>query len=256
VKLALIPPFSKLRFVGKTNYQLMLPQHVGNLTYASCYKALCQMRDQYVILDNGAAENALVPNDELLRIALEWRVDEVVAPDVLGDSNGTIKVVEEFFAEYNRIGLDNDINDLRIGIVAAGETVSQAYATVMTLMEQFGYLIKTIHIPRSLVASRDRDHDRIELAQTIYQKDPTLDIHFLGAAPVWIREIQIVARWAPFVRGMDTSAPFNYAFVGYHVDTDVEVYRPDSYFDLPREALDDDRIEYNIKVMKEWADAD
>jgi hypothetical protein len=36
----------------------------------------------------------------------------------------------------------------------------------------------------------------------------------------------------------------------------VEVYRPDSYFDLPREALDDDRIEYNIKVMKEWADAD
>lgn len=57
--------------------------------------------DQYLIFDNGADElGEGMKGDELWQLILQIQPNEIILPDVLGDTDATIKNSEEFYIEY------------------------------------------------------------------------------------------------------------------------------------------------------------
>jgi hypothetical protein len=251
MKLAYIPPVSLLDITYKTKYQLMLPHLTSNSTYAAAYYYHCYDKDTFVILDNGVAEGEDVSFDHLMSIANSWHVDEIVLPDILTDLEGTITKAEEFAADYSaRVGQEWD--DFRFMFVLQGKTIEEVYRAAKWADRQDW--ISTVGIPRHLLTTLGDYRVRIKIANDIQAMGVRKDIHFLGGNPVSTTEVRSLSdpriTNQAFVRGMDTSMPFNYAFKGRTLDSSVETSRPDNYFDRLAEEFDPDALEMNLKTFE------
>lgn len=245
MKLAVIPPLSLLPWALASDYHLMLPQLLYSRSYEFFFRHLCLNNDQYVILDNGAAEGYEATDEELVRLVAQFQPDELVLPDVIGDGPATVKRVGEFLR-----GFDFEPN-CKIGAVAAGQDRADALCTAVELLSKYPDTIDVLYIPRSLVTPDD-PKARLHLAEQIHDISDR-EIHFLGASRFWVGEIREVAA-LPFVRGMDTSAPFNYTFYGQWVGRQRQITRPGAYFTIGGHNFDQDLLTVNITTMKEWAD--
>jgi hypothetical protein len=243
VRIAFIPPISLLPLALHTKYQLVLPQLLSDPMYALFYKHLGEVIDQYLILDNGAAEGIHHTHDQLLTFCDRLKVDELVLPDVIGDGPGTVRAVNEF--------LNAGVPNSSLGIVAAGRSAAEAIDTVKAILETQDDYIDIVYVPRSLVAP-DRLYARIEVASAVKEFAPNKDIHFLGTNPIWIREVQIAAE-SQIVRGVDTSAPFNYAFYNKPVESEVRRSRPQGYFTFAASAFPSGILNSNLATLLEWA---
>jgi len=251
MQLALIPPTPLLRYTRMTHYQLMLPQYVQDIEYSSMYNNLCSNRSQYVILDNGANEGHNVTITPYITMAVRFGADEIVAPDAIGNQEGTIWLTRKFMKLYK---VHRQKARVKVGIVAAGRDYKESAYTAQQLIEEFPTEVKTVFIPRSLV-TQVHPTSRIEVAKLIHDQYPDAQIHMLGSSHYWIREIATIREECPYVRGLDTSAPFNYAYAGRRIDDGSLVQRPPNYFNL-RMANRLDLVEYNIKRMIQWAGDD
>jgi hypothetical protein len=250
MKLALIPPVQWLEsFTNMTKCQLMLPQMLRNSAYSFHYSSLCAKLTEFVILDNGAAEKDPFDAEALLLIARHFRVSEVVASDVLGDTAATTIATEHFLNKATELGYEG-----RIAIVLQGRELEFALNMVFRFIE-LNKGVTTVHIPRSLIQV-GREWARLDLAAHIHNKYPYIDIHLLGASNLWPKEILEAARNYPFIRSMDTSMPFvcarNYFTIGQerapHRDGDS------SYFTDTYTRLQYDTARRNVERMLLWVD--
>lgn len=224
---ALIPPVSLLAYNNDQRYQLMLPHLLNHsATYKRKYKAYAKDRSKYVILDNGAAEGVKPRPDQLADLAIQYKVQEVVAPDVLGNYEQTVVDTHDFM-RYAR-----DLDFIRLGIVAQGRNVQEAmWCVAATLRSEHWRYVNVVYLPRLLVTP-EQPQARISLAQAIHQRWPDLQIHFLGASRHWLQEALAASRTVPFVRSIDTSVPFTEATYGRLLGkTPTGLARPDDYFD-------------------------
>lgn len=245
MKLAVIPPISILPWAFTSDYQLMLPQLLGySRQYRLFYKQLCKDPDQYVILDNGAAEGVQFTNAELVELAEEWQPNELVLPDILRDGPATVERVRQFF---NEIG---GIPNAKLGVVAAGKDHDEAVRTILDIMEDYYDLIDVIYVPRSLVEA-DNKKQRLNTASSIHSILPDYEIHFLGCSKFWVHEVQYAAELG-FVRGVDTSAPFNFARYGAWVGSGAVIERPPAYFQLWPSVFPEEMVNTNINTMRSW----
>ena len=250
MQLAYIAPLSLLPYTLRSQYHLMLPQLVAIPVYAEMFRYLCQTEGHHVILDNGAAEGYDTPFEELLQIAMTFGVDEIVMPDIMGDSASTVRHAHSFIRGWD----DKDCN-MPLGIVAAGANVDEAYLTVKKVLAYYSSEISTIFIPRMLVTPSEPDV-RIDLAKRFKDEFPHQDIHFLGAAPFYPGEIAYAAKSA-LVRGLDTSAPFNFAFQrATFGDARTAISRPTDYFHKDLHEFDLYTLEKNILQMERWTECD
>lgn len=221
-----------------------------NEHYARHYLKLCQDPEQYVIMDNGAAEDETFNTEQLLMVMDEFHPDEMVIPDTLGDPYETYIQISKFMRD-TQAGLDLD--DVRVAFVAQGKTVEQAFKLVEHVMRHKDWYFDAVHIPRLLVNEYTSATARLELADAIHKQWPELEIHLLGAAPSYPME----AFWAHDVvgiRGMDTSMPYNYAWTLNRVDVDENIKRPENYFDLEYDEIQLEYVRHNINVMQGWID--
>lgn len=246
MRLALIPPTSLLTASPNTNYHLMLPQLVGNWWYSSLFKFRGIDSEQYVILDNGAAEGCDVTPDVLMDCADKYRVDEVVMPDVMYDTLATSIKVIDFLKE-----LQGREHTYKLGLVVTGRSETEAFEFALQMMDQYGDKVDVLYLPRLLV-TKENPFTRIDLAQDLLDLFPYEEIHFLGANSLFIREMQEAGKLG-IVRGMDTSAPFNYTFHGQKMDEESSCNRPEGYFDLHASKFDWHLLQYNIGLAQEWA---
>lgn len=241
MELALIPPISYLEHTNLCNMQLMLPQLVTseyNKKYSDTYKELGRDPSQYVILDNGAAEDEQVTSEILLRIAEDFKVDEVAVPDVLADGTATIDLADKFFAGHaNDIKRINSLRgkSLKFGLVTQGHSIDDALYTVFyALTRPWGHNIKVLYLPRLIIRESGNIWARIELLnklQSIY--GDRFEYHFFGAAREWPTEI-IEASNFNYLRSMDTSLPYLLSYYGINPHVMYsEVVRPEDYFNQP-----------------------
>jgi hypothetical protein len=120
-------------------------------------------------------------------------------------------------------------------------------------------LIKTIGLPRLLLDQFTHDI-RLNLAKWAVEQFPNrFDVHLLGTNPKWIREAMFVAKYAPFVRSVDTSMPYNYAIQNLKLDVAAKdrtiVARHASYFARNwRPCVDMGLVRHNEHVMKAWTE--
>lgn len=250
MRIALIPPYCLLGKTSQTNYQLMLPQLIDNIKYINVYQSLCRNDKQFVILDNGAAEGKEITPRQLLDIATRFKPNEVVIPDTIADPEDTVRKAFKF-AEFAVPDRHFAPLPFRLMFVTQGKTVMQAIDVAMWASEQSW--IDTIGIPRHLLTTTGDMFARIEIANTIQARGSTKQIHFLGANSVWPTEVRALADHQitnqDYVRGMDSSLPFNYAWHGKHLDTGSRCNRPENYFQIQIERFGNELVQENIDAF-------
>lgn len=261
MEVAFIAPISLLNTQREQSYQLMLPQLFPRPKYQKAYHEFV-MQDNFVILDNGAAEDNQVTQQELLQIAFEMRVDEVAIPDTLYDANVTLLQLDSFFSmNLDMIDQLQKRYGTQFGFVAQGNDIIEAFVLVDTVLRcRWEQYISTVYLPRLLVERRGVRHARIKLAEQIYNAfGDRLNIHLFGSAPSYTREARIAAVDAPYIRSIDTSLPYNLAYnmAALVERSSTSKYesgkRPDNYFEQPAEKFDSAILQENLSVYRSWA---
>ena len=277
MKLAFLPPERHLDYTKWTNYQLVLAHKLldpVNRRYAIHYNLMCMDNDQFIILDNGAAEGSTVSDEDLLKLARAHGVSEVVIPDVLGDSDSTLQRAQAFchlldVESRKWMTLRKGEGRIKFGIVAQGTTLEEAAYTIEECFEDgsiIGPWLSTIYIPRLLIERTGDPDIRMRLVHRLWSlcTEWGLEIHLLGAAPSAPFELKAIgqARYKNFIRGMDTSLPFNWALANECLQTDngcnkvPTIKRPEGYFNMGL-SLDQDIIaDRNCKEMLSWLSVD
>lgn len=245
MNVALIYPPAFLKRWGKTTqYHLILPHLCHQPRYRDFYQEL-NTKDDWIILDNGAAEEVTFGARHLMTIAETMKVNEVVVPDELFDTEDTIAKALAFsrYADPR----------FRYMMVAQGSTVSEAIKCIRAaaVLPALSY-ISTIGIPR-LLAHTDPDA-RLRVAEFIFNEglEERFEYHALGATND-LSEVQRLVNRVSFLRGIDTSAPIYMGLMGLSVN-DSYISRPEDFFSMTKG--DQDMTAANIKRYLKWAKYD
>lgn len=250
MKVALIPPRGLENYALRSKFHLALaiPELMSRRTYGGMYARLSHTGD-FVVLDNGLAEGKPATVDELMSYAKAIRAKEVVLPDVMKAASGTIGAVKAFFK--GTVSLDYDYMAVVQG---------QSQKDFFKCAEEFAKLpfIRTLGIPRHMLTTLNQQAARIDFAHVVNEKYPKrFELHFLGTNPTWVSEVRHTSKYAPFVRSVDTSMPFNYAIAGELLGINSkQITRPNHYFGVDwSHKIDGYLLRSNIQILMEWAGA-
>jgi len=226
----------------------------SDFDYHSAYTQACRM-GAFTILDNGAAEGSTVTPDALLKIAKDLLPSEIVCPDVLQNAEET-KYQVKCFAD-KATAFKNVHETIKYMAVVQGVTLDELYDMV-DFYAGYGW-ITTLGIPRWLI-SKFSKAVRIDLATWVKQRyDDRFEIHLLGTNSEWYGETRSVGRYAPFVRSIDTSLPYNLAMVNKGIwrvatETHLPVQRPKDYFIRDyKHLIKNPFLQDNIMTLRRWA---
>jgi len=252
VQAALIPPRGLENYILHSTFHLALaiPQCMSNYDYTNAYSDAAT-RGDYIVVDNGAADGGLVSNEELLDAAFMLAAKEIVAPDVFYDKAATIVKVKEFLRKFQL-----PLVPYKIMAVAQGTSP----ASIRRCIDVYATLpeIDVVGLPKHMLTTLNVKAARLDMAKWIDECFPgRFQIHMLGTNPVWLKEIVSVAKYAPFVRSVDSALPFNYALASQDLAmTKLELTRNPEYFDLDwSETASTRHVNNNIKTFMGWANA-
>lgn len=247
MRVALITPTAHLKDVPDTGYHMVLPQEVmSDPGYADFYRHA----SGYIILDNGAAEGAPVSFGELLDVAYDIGVNEIVCPDVMGHTEGTIQMSREFL-DYVRNNRPQAFDAFKFGLVLQGKSMSE----VLKCHNAYGYYkvfsdCTVCYVPR-ILANNIQKNFRVNFMEAIDQGhvDRHLqEYHALGATH-HMKEATLLADTS--IRGIDTSQPAVLTHYGIDMssgDTTARGRKPD-FFEAE---LDRDLLKKNVELYLSW----
>jgi len=202
MKLALISSHLEFRIQEEagTGYHLVLAQYLfDNKKYHQHYVEKVRHGD-FIIVDNGAAEfGVALPFGDVIEAANMVDADEVCLPDKLKDRDATLQM---HYDAYDMIPSRNRM------VVPQGLSPEDFMGCLEDMMEVFDFY--SIGIPKHLegtVGGRTRILDM--MARRNYHK--MFNVHLLGCYEAPLKEIRAVVKKYPWVRGIDTAAPFAYA---------------------------------------------
>lgn len=260
MQVALIPPKGLEKYTQVTRMQMALA-HIDYPAYREAYSA-ADFRGDYIILDNGAAElsSGQTPftNKQLWNIAFKRHATELVLPDSLRNMGKTQSAVIWFFSQLDLLLQPHRrlVEELSFMAVIQGKSMAEFQRLIAFYAEK--PRIKVLGIPRLLVTSEHKAM-RLDLANWINDEYASrFTLHLLGTSPTWVSEIRAIARYAPFVRSVDTSLPFNYALAGEWLDgvKPALVARPPNYFEADHSHINKGILQRNIDTLLGWAHAE
>ena len=257
MELAVIPPLAHLDTASGLKYQLMLPHMFSeSQDYEDFYRAMDPDK-HHIIFDNGAAESVSFSLHNLLEMAVTIpAVKEIALPDVLGLREATVTLsLKELRACYDNPYMPTTFDSCAFGYVAQGKDEYDAMVGVRQVLSDIlgRQYIKVIYIPRLLISFQDRTI-RLRLAKMVREEFPYVDVHLFGASQQYLGDIPAASALG-FVRSVDTSAPFTFAFGGRNVDRswqNVPVRRAHDYFDLRMTERLEALAVRNIETMEVW----
>jgi hypothetical protein len=243
--LALIPPFSQLSYVNGKPLQMMLPVGFKNEAYMRAY--IDNKGASHVILDNGMFEGAGLTNEDLVQAALEYNVDEVVIPDVEGDMVASDEMTQEFLTHaLDRCHDQIPFSTMR---VVQGSTWIGIREAINSLE---GSNCDVLGFPRHM--TRISTGMRIDAMEHVVRRyGKRYQLHMLGMSAEWPKELMHAQRqFGPWLRGMDTSAPWKYAFARAMLPGSY-IERSQDYFNEHSDAFPKDLVEQNIAILESWS---
>lgn len=252
MKVALIPPKGYESYALHSNYHLALAQELGTrvtpiTTYQRTYAYIAS--DQYLIVDNGAAEGAAVDDSDLIATMVAFAADEIVLPDVMLDWKETTNRVDAFMERY-----EDELSDspTRAMLVLQGTSLDEVNRCIGHYLDRYDNFV--FGVPRHFLTTLDDKYGRLEVLRLLADSNAfhDNDVHLLGTNPLFPDEVKLIAKDFPEVRGVDTSMPFNYSINHQTLSADVSYKRPDGYFTLQYMIMSD-LLERNIDTFLEWA---
>jgi len=216
-----IPPANFLFLLENWNTHMIIAPHVlHNETYREFYKTHPNL---YTMLDNGLWEGEVLSNANLLKMANDLHVNEIVAPDDI-TAIKTIRKTKSFL-RY----LDKKDQRFKFKIHGAihGETFAQQNNCFETFMECD---IDVVDLPKMLGPDQ-----REEWIYDINERAPDIDIHCLGYYPC---ELDLLESNDGFIRSFDTSVPFKLR------------YKAKFNLDLPNNWFNRNLIKWRLRSWK------
>lgn len=203
MKTAVITPPSYLELVGRqSGYHMALSQWLRrNPMYMSWYKKAHAQGD-FIMVDNGAAEpeSERIDWTQVMWVSNQVQADEVVLPDVLKDSRGTVYYTSRAAAQVpakNRC------------IVPQGGTWGEWLDCYTQLHDNLSGRYATIGIAKHLERLEGGRAEALRMLPG-YAKFH-YNIHLFGIWQAPKDEIYACRREWPYIRGIDSGAPIAYA---------------------------------------------
>lgn len=239
MQVAIITPPALLPHVLDTRYNLVLAQELHRRVYSEYYTSALGT----VIMDNGAAEGAMLPDGQILAVAMRLEPDVIVCPDHLGDSVKTIEAVQRF----RRTCIP--FTDWDYYAVAQGSSTKEVIECAKKLLEM--PWLSGICLPR-LMLKFDRG-SRIYAAERLGSFIGDRALHCLGSG-VWTKEVSILAD-IEWVTGIDTSSPVAMGMQGQDIEHHPYKGRPNDYMGTSevRALTNLNLIQHNVLTYLEWA---
>lgn len=243
IKVCFIPPTGLEDRMSTGDMVMGLAQR----SYPSYVQVIQQLaaKNKFVIADNGANEGQRLPDELLAARANLLGANELVLPDVLRDSSATLAAVTSF--------LQQDLKKFdHYMAVVQGTSMEQ----LQQLVECYAEMpqVTTLGLPRLLLKFVKRSI-RIDLANWIQAEHKNrFNLHLLGASSEWVREPYYAARYAPHIRSIDSSLPYNYGLKGELIDrTTRRIDRPGDYFTQSHSATHLTTIFRNEETYLLWS---
>lgn len=248
MKLALIPPVSLLDYCMNRDCQMMLPECLFYSDYrlSGIWK---KSEPQLVMLDNGMFEGHPPSDLELVQIAADYNVDEIIAPDIRGDMPATYARQAEFTQFFGRYW-PKEGKKPSIMYVLQGQNMNELMHHARRVLENKAVSLPVIGLPRRLAEDVD-PWIRIKLAEWIVRTYGPTQFHLLGFSRIdGCSEIASIRHMlGQYVRSIDTDAPFVYAMQDKQLDDSGLVERPEHYFELKPGDLDMELVKDNVDLL-------
>jgi len=233
IDFAIIAPESLLRVFSSQGdcHMAIAPIALDHSFYANYYKQEVS-NGKLVILDNGAFELDKPLSTGLLEKALfKTRAQEVVAPDMIGDSSKSLKLLEEFINQLS----SRYLTKVRIQAIIQGHTLEELESHYLRLLNN--PYVNTIGITHAFQLvdcfgkTDNRMFSRVMLID-YFRRQHALGnypqiykpLHLMGMTnPIELFYQYINNIREPFVRSNDSSAPVQYGRHGYSLDELIPV---------------------------------
>lgn len=188
----------------RLSYHLLLAQHCTDGAYLEYYKHL-RAKGDFLILDNGAAElGESMDFARVLEHAAVLDVDEIAMPDVLGNSDETLKL----FLQYCPY-----VPERRRMAIPQGRNFDE-WTTCLNEMLIAG--CRSIGVAKRYEQWVGGRAQLLEYLEVI-DAHRSYDVHLLGCYKRPSDELTGLNRAFPWIRGADTAAPFAYAQAGVNI---------------------------------------
>lgn len=269
MKTCQIVPIPHLETVKHDQYHLLLSHLVPNTVYKRFYQDLAKQK-KYLILDNSAHE--LGEGGSISKLYIEAMVlgaKELVLPDVLDNSQGTIELGVKSLYSLSNLAHDKIANgDLRLMIVPQGKTIEEWEVSLWGILIELFRLWPSLPVTIGITKDSDKypglNGDGVNqiigryILPLIGQFHGQFEIHLLG----WGRNLAYLSKIRdqyPIIRSTDSAKPWVYAMEGIKLDYDNLVNtspypsRPKNFFttQVSQEILE--MAEHNIDVFKRTA---
>jgi len=109
MKIAFITTTNSLNQISSLgDIEFCLAPYCKDIKYKQ-YFIDAKKKGRYIIMDNGIAEDNLISNKNLVNLAIEMKVNEIIIPDKIGDFNHTLKAKNKFLEQYYDVLHQNNI---------------------------------------------------------------------------------------------------------------------------------------------------
>jgi hypothetical protein len=190
------------------------------------------LEGKYIILDNGAYEKRAATLEDIADMQRQIQAAEIVLPDILMDTEGTLEVAGHSYHWLQYLGLHADPSFM---VVPQGTSPIRWFECLRSLLANLGPKLKCIGIPVLCDAWPKGRTQLVETARQILTVEGRSDIqvHLLG----WNGSLSLLRAFQDMapecsIRGIDSAKPIYYAMAGIAIDNvpQQRPKRPESYF--------------------------
>ena len=231
--------------VDRDPYKMALAHLMAVPAFGEYREAHAGSEGSFVVMDNGVVETGTpMPPTDLLALAHDNRIDEVVMPDLIGEHTRTLAMSKSFLIRYREYVEQGRVRPLRLMAVPQGEDTLQ-WADCLRQMLKWPE-VTTIGISRFathatrkqllllsrdlvLQAERERKAERREQVEwKARTEDGGVEVHILGChepisywqAPSGENDLPDDDLFWLRVRGIDSSLPAVYTASGRVMSVD------------------------------------
>jgi len=224
-------PISYMKKFDKINDYHFILAHMlqRDKDYAKFYK----YSSKYKILDNGCAElGESIDFDILLKLAVDFKVNVLVLPDVWMDKKSTLRRSLNFLQILKANKNNKKLKNMKFMFVVQGKTVRELQDCINTFIinkfrwvNQFNIIYGLPYLTCAkicgIISPNNRDDDvtfaRIYLFQKLKLYTFTSGCHLLGAGFNFTQELSFMRHFKQ-IKTVDTSTPFVLALNNIKLD--------------------------------------
>jgi hypothetical protein len=253
MQIATIVPTKFLGITEGDAYQMSLAHLIGTDPFYTNHFKLQSAGGAFIIMDNGAAENAQIPSvDDLYHKAMEIGASEIVLPDTLFNHEDTVRKAYEAINRLIQLRWTGKIMAVphgsnKDGWVAAA-TVFMQWEAITTLgiskflCKQWGPYAKAWAL--SMIT---------HIGNTQRYVDKNIAIHLLGC---WGDPMEVAWLDNAFkhlnIRGVDSAIAYVYAQKGLKMEVGVPRPEDEVEFTDPNLELDMNLLMHNVGVWRQY----